>query len=643
MTVHATTVVGPICDIGGSVEERDSRQWSGDGPLHGEVDCPECLKIFDHVQTCPSCRIRFRILGRSERGDTRSAAVPPSMAMALLDMLVRGRRPARLQMPSMSPEFKKLLESNTAFLDSISKMKKFEASREGMWDTYDQMDMGPEPAYPAQAREIEESWKENDEMQQTSRPKIDVERGGTGTKLSIPEDMDLDDAEAAIRRRRSDEETVVEVKHELNMSVPEGALALHQSLIDLHGYVSGEAGAGGFFTGPTPPTFIPVDLGDRSVSVPWDDMRVPGIDGTITAGIRWEGGFPYFHLSGKVKGKHKHKVQRIADHIRGRTDRLYRGKAIMLNFPELVPGMKLQDFFPKIMSIPEEATSDKLILSRITERLVAQTIFTPIRYLEKCIAVGASPKRGILLEGPFGVGKTLTALVAARLCIENGQTFIYLKDVKSLPKAITFARQYQPAVIFAEDVDLALREDDEEGRTEEINAILNSSDGIDTKGMKLITIVTTNNVGAITQAMLRPGRLDTIIEMRAPDAEAAERLVRHYAGKQLAPHEDISEVSQRLAGCIPAMIREAVDRSKLGAVMRSEETGAECLITAEDIAVSATSMESHMRLLNGVKEREPSELELAAAVLGPYIERALSASAHRPNGHSPAKELSATA
>jgi SpoVK/Ycf46/Vps4 family AAA+-type ATPase len=62
-------------------------------------------------------------------------------------------------------------------------------------------------------------------------------------------------------------------------------------------------------------------------------------------------------------------------------------------------------------------------------------------------------KRGVLLEGPYGTGKTLTAFVTAKKCVENGWTFIMLDRVAALKEALTFARMYAPAVVFAEDID----------------------------------------------------------------------------------------------------------------------------------------------------------------------------------------------
>jgi SpoVK/Ycf46/Vps4 family AAA+-type ATPase len=132
--------------------------------------------------------------------------------------------------------------------------------------------------------------------------------------------------------------------------------------------------------------------------------------------------------------------------------------------------------------------------------------------------------------------------------------------------------------------------------------------------IEVITVLTTNHVERITLAMLRPGRLDTVVSVRAPDAEAALRLVKMYAGDILDPSCDFnqSNVGDSLAGQIPALIREVVERSKLAALRRS---GDQLLLTPNDIEVTALSMKNHMNLLKNPEPDERSTEELAAATI----------------------------
>ena len=191
---------------------------------------------------------------------------------------------------------------------------------------------------------------------------------------------------------------------------------------------------------------------------------------------------------------------------------------------------------------------------------------------------------------------------------QRGWTFIYLKDVTRLAQAYAFAEHYQPAVIFAEDIDQILKD---ERRSSEINDVLNALDGIDSRGMEVVTVLTTNHLEKITKAMLRPGRLDTVVSVKPPDAAAAIRLVRLYAGERLEDNTDLSKAGELLAGEIPALIREVVERSKLAALRRDGDLK----LVGEDIEVTARSMKAHMTLLKPVEPDKRSDREKAAQIL----------------------------
>ena len=86
-----------------------------------------------------------------------------------------------------------------------------------------------------------------------------------------------------------------------------------------------------------------------------------------------------------------------------------------------------------------------------------------------------------------------------------------------LKDALRAAAMYAPAVIFAEDIDKAM----EGERSTQMNDILNTLDGIDTKNNPVITILTSNHLENINKAFLRAGRIDSLIQMGPLDAEQA--------------------------------------------------------------------------------------------------------------------------
>lgn len=458
-----------------------------------------------------------------------------------------------------------------------------------------------QPKKPGQKNEEEEDIR------------IDIVR--QGEKVIVPENVTLADAVKALSRKIDEEEQTVAVEEIFQLNPLEGALAFHEALVQKFNWVSMVNIPGGIFRPDQPPRYVNIPIAkNKSVQIPVGRLVLPGVDGWVQTGWALVRGRPLFQLTGQVKHKHRYIIQEIGLLTKklGQERSIYKGKPIRANFPNLEEATSLEDFFPEFMDLSGVDTNS-LIFSEDLQQMVNVTLFTPIEKTEACRKHGISLKRGILLEGPFGVGKTLTAHVTAKKCEENGWTFIYIRTVEDLSDAIEYARQYQPAVVFGEDLDQVLDNND---RDEAVNEILNTIDGIDAKGTEIIVVLTTNNVQMINQAMLRPERLDAVIPVRAPDAKAVERLIRTFAKGKINENEDLSEVGKILDGFIPASIHEVVERSKLAAISR---TGDNANINANDLKVAANSMIEHLKLLTPQKVDDRPEIVRAADLLGKHL------------------------
>ncbi len=132
-------------------------------------------------------------------------------------------------------------------------------------------------------------------------------------------------------------------------------------------------------------------------------------------------------------------------------------------------------------------------------------------------------------------------------------------------------------------------------RTVKIDDILNTIDGVQSKNTEIMVALTTNHVEQINKAMLRPGRLDAVIDVTPPDAPAARKLMRLYGRTRLDAADTLERAGLVLAGQIPAVIREAVERAKLYAIGRAG--GGQFVITDQDIADAAAGMQQHLDLL----------------------------------------------
>ena len=442
---------------------------------------------------------------------------------------------------------------------------------------------------------------------------VTVARGGA--QVVLPTGMTTKAAIKWLQRIDEEDEREVAVHHEIQCYPIEGAYALYRALKEKYGFVS--LAATPTFLGSKPPVLVGFDVSlTEHVQVPWGRMQIPNVAGHLETGaeLKPNGEFR-FVLSGKTKRRDEEEINALVALVRefATTRSIYRGQAIRVTFPTA----ENFDFTytPKFIDT-REVKEEELVFPAEVQEMVNTALFAPIEKTAMCRKLKVPLKRGILLEGPFGVGKTLAAYVTAKKCVENGWTFMYLEKTADLKQAIQLARSYMPCVIFAEDIDRAV---EGEERTEEMDAILNTIDGIDNKTSEILVVLTTNNVDKINKAMLRPGRLDAVIPVRLPDDAAARQLVINYSRGLLRQGEDLTEVGNVLRGMIPASIRETVERSKLAATWRLPEGTDRVELTANDLVVAARSMQAQLDLMKTPLPDERSDIEKAFALLADAV------------------------
>jgi transitional endoplasmic reticulum ATPase len=428
--------------------------------------------------------------------------------------------------------------------------------------------------------------------------KIDVEFHGD--KFIIPHDMDYDEAIEALARQRDEENTDVSIQEMVNAFPLDGAVAFQKALKEKYGWAN-LVPTPGFF-GSSPPTMVGVEIAfGQTLQIPWGRCIVPKVDGTLSTGWRMENDMPVFNLTATVKRRHEKNVAEIAKRVREivATESIYRGQAVKLNFRDTDGERRYEfspTFAPKFIDLKKYA-GQEIVYSSETQRMIETNLFNPVQHTERCRKNGIPLKRGILLEGRYGTGKTLTAHRLAQICVQNGWTFLYVEDVRDLDLALAFAKLYSPCVLFAEDVDRTMPNGP---RTPEIDKILNTLDGVESKHIEVMTVLTTNHVGGIHSGFLRPGRIDTVIPIQAPDDNAMLRLVRHYgktkAGESIVEGTDADIITavKGLKGSNAAFVQEAVERAKLSAIGKNED---KMVITPDDISVAVASMQTHIRMV----------------------------------------------
>src|SRR6185437_8005540 len=143
------------------------------------------------------------------------------------------------------------------------------------------------------------------------------------------------------------------------------------------------------------------------------------------------------------------------------------------------------------------------------------------RYAASLLASGQHLKRGVLLHGPPGTGKTHT--VRYLLGQMPGVTVVVLTGaaLNHIAAACSVARALQPSMVVVEDVDLiAEQRESRGGQHPLLFQLLNEMDGLG-EDADVTFVLTTNRADLLEPALAqRPGRVDHAAGLPLPDADA---------------------------------------------------------------------------------------------------------------------------
>ncbi len=427
-----------------------------------------------------------------------------------------------------------------------------------------------------------------------------------GHRIMIPQVMDLRQAGEAMVRAAEEEERSFDFHATVQTAPFDGALAFHRALEEQYGVVMQRA-----VFGERHVIDVPIDAHGGTAAVPWGAFNVPGIPGTYqTSYSRDDDGRVIFQATANIPGKYKDAFDEIMALTREnvRTRSIYRGKALDLRLTGdgIRSGTAKIKFFDTSRAIRPIYSADLAdafeydVIPYVTNTSVIQRL------------VGKA-KLGVLFAGPYGVGKTMAVLYLALLCEQQGRTFIQ-GHVQDFEAVLDFAAMYSPSLVSFEDVDSAVGGDE---RTYGLNAILNKLDGVDTKSNDILFVATTNHPERLNKAMLRPGRIDVIMNIEAPDAGASIDIAKHYARGMVKADEDFTEAGRVLAGQIPAVIEQAVNR----ALVRGELMNGNPELTGVTLLAAARAVQrerSHFE-----HRPEPTKMEELGRELGRSFGQAL--------------------
>ena len=198
---------------------------------------------------------------------------------------------------------------------------------------------------------------------------------------------------------------------------------------------------------------------------------------------------------------------------------LFRGRALTASVEQ---GLVLEPF-----ELPEITRANVIVPEGVWAEIDLNVAAVTV-HRELMERLGLGVRRGILLAGPPGVGKSVISRVLARELL--GRFTVMVVDARAGQYALSCvyreARGFGPTLVIIEDIDLIVGS--RKGRGS--NAVLSEFLAVmDADPMApLLTIASTNDVKTLDAAAVRSARFDSIIEIGYPSRDAAVRILSAY-------------------------------------------------------------------------------------------------------------------
>ena len=240
------------------------------------------------------------------------------------------------------------------------------------------------------------------------------------------------------------------------------------------------------------------------------------------------------------------------------------------------------------------------------KQVLTEAVEWPLTYGPLFEATNTDPPSGILLYGPPGTGKTL---LARALAGESDVNFVSVagpelldkyvgESEKAVREVFDRARQAAPAIVFFDEIDAIAgvrgRGDATETSERVVSQLLAELDGL-ADNPNLVVLAATNRREVLDPALLRPGRLETHVEVPAPDEDARRVILEvHTRGTPLADDVDLDGIAATTDGFSGAELEALVREASMRAIreVAAEVAPADAEARADEVVVRREHFEA---------------------------------------------------